>query len=189
MNGGGQDRAGATTVQTVAQQFRVFSQGAAAPDSLPEKAQQWLASIQGSQSAHLAEESQSATAENSEVSALAAVQGSDGSSIYVAALGQDTICTLNETSETGVCANEHLAETGNAFSATPIGCDAYSVIGIMPDGVSSLSINGGDGTIPVASNVYEATLSAKDTVLTSEDPAIQVELPLVEYASMNSACN
>lgn len=193
MNGGGQDRAGATATETVEQQFQVFSQGAETPDTLPEKAQQWLASIQSNQSARLAEESsQSVAADNSEVSALAAVEGSEGSSVLVAALGGETICTLNETPEIGVCASKQLAEAGHAFSATPVGCDAYSVIGIMPDGVSSLSINssggGSDGAIPVESNVYEATLSAEDTVLTSEDPAIQVELPLGEYANMNPAC-
>ncbi len=200
-NGGGQGSADASTIQPVTQKFGVFRQSAVpvSPSSLSDKAQLWLGSIQGSQQARLAAAAsqtpsgnQPATVPNSavegsSVSSLVTIEGGSGATV-VAALGEEEICAFDETSEVGTCANAGLAEAGRAFSAAPAGCGAYHVIGVMPDGVSSLAVNGSGKNIPVTSNVYEATLSAEETVLTSQNPSVEVVLPLATYASMNPAC-
>jgi hypothetical protein len=58
----------------------------------------------------------------------------------------------------------------------------------MPDGVSSLEVEASGNDIPVMSNVYEATLSAENTTLTSQNFSVEVVLPLGDYASMNPGC-
>ena len=198
-NGTSQSRADASTAQPVTEQFAVFSQGAApvSPSSLSDKAQVWLETIQGNQRARLAAEASrassdsSAAVDGSSLSALATAEGGDGITV-VAALGKETICAFDEGSELGTCAAAGLAEAGGAFTAAPEGCDAYRVLGVMPDGVTSLTAKtaGSDAVkeIPVSSNVYEAILSAEETVLTSENPSVEVALPLDEYAGMNPAC-
>lgn len=202
VNGSSQSRADASTAQPVTEQFAVFSQGAipVSPSSLSGKAQLWLESIQGNQRTRLAAEAsqtsgdssaQEAADEGSSLSSLTTVERGDGTTV-VAALGKEMICAFDEGSELGTCAAAGLAEAGGAFTAAPEGCNAYRVFGVMPDGVTSLTAKtaGSDAVreIAVSSNVYEATLSAEETVLTSENPSVEVALPLGEYAGMNSAC-
>lgn len=197
INEGKQSSADASTIQPVTQRFGVFSQDALAvsPSTLSDKAQLWLESI--SQGARLATEASQApmepgtAAEGSSISSLAKVEGDNGVTL-VAARGDEEICAFAETSEVGTCATDSLAEAGRAFSAAPAGCSAYHVVGIMPNGVSSLAVktSGTDAVqvIPVRSNVYEATLSAEEAVLTSQNPSVELILPLGEYAEMNPAC-
>jgi hypothetical protein len=102
------------------------------------------------------------------------------------------VCVLSEGLEVGVCAGRGLAESGKAFSAAPAGCGSYHVVGVMPDGVTSLDATTADGrdagSIPVQGNVYEATLPAEDTILSSASAGIEVELPLADYAAADSSC-
>jgi hypothetical protein len=185
--GGNQSRAAASTVQPVTQRFGVFRQNTLpiSPGSLSDKAQQWLASVQATQQGGAQEASQDA--EELPVASVVATGGGDKATV-VAALGNDEICALDESSEVGTCATADLAGAGHAFSAAPAGCDAYHVIGFMPDGVSSLEVEASGNDIPVMSNVYEATLSAENTTLTSQNFSVEVVLPLGDYASMNPAC-
>lgn len=213
--GTGQSRADASTDQPVTQRFGVFRQDAlsVAPSSLSDKAQLWLDSIQANQRTRAAIEAQRArlaseaaqaagantstptrdrAVEGSSLSSLARVDGGDGT-VVVAALGDEEICAYSEATEVGTCATAALAEAGRAFSAAPAAeCGSYHVIGIMPDGVSSLQAKaaGTDAVreIPVTSNVYEATLGAEETVLTSQNPPVEVVLPLGDYARMNPGC-
>ncbi|HET7121534.1 MAG TPA: hypothetical protein VFI17_09845 [Solirubrobacterales bacterium] len=186
--GSSQSRADASTIQPLTQRFAVFSQNAlpASPGSLSEKAQLWLASVRANQQVRLDAEAPQ-KAEELSVTSLATIETGDRATV-VAALGDDEICALDEASEVGTCATADLAEAGHAFSATPAGCDAYHVIGFMPDGVSSLEVEASGEEIPVTSNVYDATLSAEDTTLTSQQSSVEVVLPLGEYANMNPAC-
>lgn len=70
------------------------------------------------------------------------------------------------------------------------------IVGLMPDGVSSISIDrGSDGTVDeslqVTENVYEASLPTVDTTLsaTGNDGAEYEEaLPLAELAKANGTC-
>ena len=203
VNGSSQSYAEASAAQPVTKQFGVFANGEAqvSQGSLSDTAGRWLESIQAGQRTRLAAEAaraqgggsldSSANAGGGEpsVTALAETEGSDGSTVVVAAVGDEEICAFDEGSELGTCAPTTLAATGHAFSAAPAGCDAYNVIGVMPDGVSSLTVTPGDSkVIPVTSNVYEATLSAKKTTLTSQNPPMEVVLPLDEYAKLNPAC-
>jgi hypothetical protein len=204
-NGSSQSRADASTIRPVTQRFGVFRQNAlpVSPSSLSDKGQLWLGSIQANQKARLAAEASqmpsdsppatvpNAAVEGSSVSSLVTIASGDGATV-VAALGEEQICAFDETAEVGTCTTADLAEAGHAFSAAPAGCNAYHVIGVMPDGVSFLEVKASSSDavkkIPVTSNVYEATLSAEETVLTSQNPSVEVVLPLGDYASMNPAC-
>jgi hypothetical protein len=197
--GGGHNSAAASPQPTAEGQFAVLAQGPAStdPESLSEKAREWLSSISSDQSSNLAAEAAGATAGSlaqsgtSDVTALGTTEGSSGDTVVAAEVG-GRVCVLSEGFEVGVCAGRGLVEAGQAFSAAPVGCDAYHVVGVMPDGVSTLTATtvGGQsaGQIPVEGNVYEATLTPEDTVLSAAGGDIEVELPLADYAAGNSAC-
>ena len=199
---GGSGRADASDVQPVDEHFAVFREQLVPTgvSSLPAKSQQWLRAIQVSsaQAEQLAagtdqaRSSQPMVEERTSVSALTTVGPvGDGSTVAVAVVGQN-VCAFDEGPGIGECANQNLALAGRAFSAVPVGCDNYRVLGLMPDGVSDLSVttpSGTTGSVAVSSNIYEATLPAERTTLVSKDPPVEVELPLDQYAAMNDACN
>lgn len=195
LTGTGHSAADATPPPTVHGQFEVLSEGAGSSDraSLSDKARQWLSSIGSEQSTQLSAEAAGATtgtltqAPSSEPTAIATAEGSSGDTVVVAEVA-GRLCVLSEGFEVGLCASRSLAEAGQAFSAAPAGCSAYHVVGIMPDGVTALTTSTGTSEIPVRSNVYEATLSPQDTVLSSTDGNVRVEIPLSGYAAGNSAC-
>lgn len=119
-------------------------------------------------------------------------QFSDGKQVAVALIGE-LICAQEIASGLTACGRPGVAANGETFSATPVGCDGYSVVGLMPDGIDTLLVDAhGDGSIdsrvPVRSNVYSATFKPVSTVLTSTDGKVQVELPLDWYAEDNDAC-
>ena len=197
LSGGGHSSADATPQPTAQGQFSILSGTSTDAASLSKNAQQWLSSVSSSQSSNLAAEAAGATtdslaqASTSDVTAIGTAEGSSGDTVVVAEVG-GRVCALSEGFEVGLCAGKGLAESGQAFSAAPVGCDAYHVVGLMPDRVSSLSattVGGREvGQVPVHGNVYEATLAPEDSVLSATDGAIEVELPLADYAASNTAC-
>lgn len=117
---------------------------------------------------------------------------SNGQQVAVALIGE-LICAQGIESGLATCGFPSVAASGGTFSAAPVGCDGYEVVGLMPDGVDRLLVdrhgNGSvDNQIPVQSNVYSATLKPVSTVLMSVDRKVRVELPLGWYAADNEAC-
>lgn len=110
-----------------------------------------------------------------------------GDTALVAATGQ-FLCVA-EIDGQASCGDADQAKSGDVFGATPAGCDAYRVVGLVPDGVDELVVSGQDASIPVTDNVYSATLAAVDTALASQDGSVSVDLPLGWYAKDNSGCN
>jgi hypothetical protein len=111
-----------------------------------------------------------------------------GDSALVAATGS-YVCVASAGGNAS-CGEESLALSGELFGATSVGCDAYHVVGLVPDGVSELSVEGQDAkTIPVNDNVYSATLAPVDTTLSSNDGSVSISVPLGWYAKDNSACS
>lgn len=97
----------------------------------------------------------------------------------------------------GGCDDRERVEAGQSIGAEPIGCDAYRVLGVVPDGVTKILVDSGsdgtiDTTVPVESNVYIAVLKPAYTTAVGVGPSGQtqftVEVPLDYYASTNGAC-
>jgi len=130
-----------------------------------------------------------------EVSEVGVVNRADGTEVTVAAIGEDICAFL--AGGVGGCDDGKRVAAGQSFSAEPIGCDGYRVLGIAPDGVTEIAIDSqADGsvdvTLPVTSNVYVGTLDPVQTVATGLDeagePRFSVGIPLDSYAAMNEAC-
>lgn len=130
-----------------------------------------------------------------EVSEVGIVKSSQKSQVTVAAIGDD-ICAFI-SGGIGGCDDGRRVLAGQSFSAEPIGCDGYRVLGVVPDGVATIGVdyeaNGTiDTTLPVTSNVYMGILDPVRTVATGLDdsgkPYFSVNIPLDSYASMNDAC-
>lgn len=122
------------------------------------------------------------------VTALGTAKTTSGN-VYVAAIGK-SVCALTGLGGLSSCGEVPMASEGKAFAAAPDGCGSYSVVGIMPDGVSELAVDRRadgqvDETIRVSGNVYQATFDAVPTVLSAEKAGISVTLPLDEYAKMS----
>jgi hypothetical protein len=106
------------------------------------------------------------------------------------------ICVQNLATGLSNCADSDLAAAGQVYSAapdfeaSPQGCGAWQIIGLMPDGVESLNVvaEGAEepANIPVVDNVYTATVAPVRTILSSG--SISVEIPLDQFASGNTAC-
>jgi hypothetical protein len=133
--------------------------------------------------------------EGETVSELAVIQRPNGGDITVAALG-GAICAF-VAQGIGGCEDAQRVVAGQSFGAEPIGCDGYRVLGVVPDGVTHIAIDGhGDGsvdsTLPVASSVYVGVLDPVRTIATgigeSGESRFSVSLPLDYYASTNGAC-
>jgi hypothetical protein len=130
-----------------------------------------------------------------DVSKVGVAESPTGDDVTVAAVGEDICAFFAEG--LGVCDTGQRAVAGQSFSAEPVGCDGYRVLGLAPDGVTSIAIDSGadgtvDSTLPVASNVYVGTLDPVQTVATGLDETgetrFSVGIPLDSYASMNEAC-
>jgi hypothetical protein len=116
----------------------------------------------------------------------------EGGEIVVATVGNST-CALSLKEEVSACGETERVEDGEIFAASPSGCDAYTVIGMVPDGITELSVDrGADGkveaTLPVVSNVYQGTFESVHTVLRNAAGGVAINLPLSSYASMNDGC-
>ncbi|HET8813975.1 MAG TPA: hypothetical protein VFM51_03365 [Solirubrobacterales bacterium] len=129
------------------------------------------------------------------VSEVAVVPRSDGGDVTLAAMGESICAFLTEG--IGGCDEGQRVIAGQSFSAEPVGCDGYRVLGVVPDGVAHIAIDGhGDGsvdaTLPVESNVYVGVLDPVRTIAMgiseSGDSRFSVDLPLDYYASTNEAC-
>ncbi|HKO38408.1 MAG TPA: hypothetical protein VJU14_08575 [Solirubrobacterales bacterium] len=130
-----------------------------------------------------------------DVSEVGVVNRPDGTEVTVAAIGGDICAFL--AGGVGGCDDGARVAAGQSFSAEPIGCDGYRVLGVAPDGVTEIAVDSrADGsvdvTLPVTSNVYVGTLDPVQTVATGLDedgePRFSVGIPLDSYAAMNEAC-
>lgn len=124
------------------------------------------------------------------VTETGAVETSSGHEVVVAAT-EDEICARDLSTEASNCGSTAMVTQGRIFVATPAGCDAWTVLGVVPNGVDRLNIerNGAvEGSVPVSSNVYETTLPAEATTLSSADGSIRIKLPLASYSAQNEAC-
>jgi hypothetical protein len=124
------------------------------------------------------------------VSEIGVVKGSSEGEITVATVG-GAICAFLARG-IGGCDDVQRVTAGQAFGAEPVQCEGYRVLGVVPDGVSSIAIDYGDdstvdATLPVIDNVYVGVLEPVLTVATgldeSGDPRFTLELPLSYYAS------
>ena len=134
------------------------------------------------------------TGEPRDIAEVGVAHSPAGSEVTLAAIG-DSLCVVRQRSIS--CNEGARAVAGELFGAAPDGCGGYHLLGAVPDGVTQLSVDRrGDGSLdtnlPVTSNVYEASLSAVDTVVTGVNSAgeavFKVELPLEWYAATNDAC-
>lgn len=128
----------------------------------------------------------------SRTSAVSEVAGPEGEKFIFIQTDEQT-CLLSKNDGSGPCGSNEQVALGKSFSAYPVGCDAYMVVGIMPDGVEELSIasrtkGAAERSIPVVSNIYHAKLGTTKTTLTSADDSVKVTLPLDWYTSDNDGC-
>ncbi len=176
-------RSGATEAASASETFSVLDPGSAARTSLPDGSEEWLES--------LADFGGPETVP----SELAVADSPSGEAIVVAG-SAESLCVLNADLGLSNCADLGLAATGQVYtaspdlSASPDGCAGWNVLGVMPDGVESLTVDApggiGPASIPVNSNVYTATLAPVRTTLSSG--SISLEIPLDEFAASNTGC-
>lgn len=124
------------------------------------------------------------------VSEIGVVKGSSEGEITVAAVGGAICAFLAEG--IGGCDDVQRVTAGQAFGAEPVRCEGYRVLGVVPDGVTSVAVDYGDDgtvdvTLPVTDNVYVGVLEPVLTVARgldeSDNPRFTVEFPLSYYAS------
>lgn len=173
-------------VESPASQFGVLEPAdAAAMDAVSDEAKMRLAFLTNSPDLPGA----------GEVSEVGVVDRPNDGEVTVASIGENICAFLADS--VGVCDTGQRAVAGQSYSAEPIGCDGYRVLGLAPDGVTSIAIDSGadgtiDRTLPVTSNVYAGTLESVQTLATGLDQAgdtrFTVGIPLDSYASMNEAC-
>jgi hypothetical protein len=176
-------RSDATEVPSTAETFSVLETDSVSSTALPDEAQKWLSNLG---------DFGGPDAPPSEVGVATTPAGDE----VVVAGATDSLCAYKIDGGMSNCADADLAGTGQVytaspdFSASPDGCAGWNILGLMPDGVESLTVDavGGEGpsTIPVTSNVYTATLPPVRTTLSSG--SISVEIPLDQFAAGNTAC-
>jgi hypothetical protein len=100
----------------------------------------------------------------------------------------------------GSCGNTEEAVAGELVSVgicgPGIAAGHAQVVGLMPDGVNSVSVDQGsngttDSSLQVSENVYEAELPTVDTTLSAvgkNGAKFQSVLPLAELAKANGTC-
>lgn len=144
---------------------------------VPEKAAPWLSSIQNPMLG------------GGEVREVGVARLPGGDEVVVAAAGE-SICSLDVRTGGSNCGQADRVASGSIFTATPNGCEGYTVMGLMPDGVSNLTVDSegrADGmSIPVVSNVYKADLPPVDATLASD--GVKVHVPLAWYAADRGPC-
>lgn len=173
----------ATEAPSMADNFGVLQPASpSAVQALPDGSQEWLGNLP---------EYGGPAEEPSEVGVADTPAGE------VAVVGaEESICVYDPGESMSNCAGSGLAASGQVYTASPVfdaspnGCADWQILGLMPDGVTSLTVDaaGGNGpaTIPVTDNVYTATLPPVPTTLSSGD--ISVEIPLDQFAAGNTAC-
>ncbi len=159
--------------------------------NLPAAAQQWLKVAAINPLVAVEGAGGSAGAQTPEApSKVTTALGPDEQKLTFAALG-DRVCFLDESVGAANCGGRSLVEQGDLFTATPAGCN-FNVVGMMPDGVSSLSARSDSGqalpTVPVVSNVYSIVAPPENLTLTSQDGSVSVQVPLSVYAKEAGRC-
>jgi hypothetical protein len=124
---------------------------------------------------------------------LSQVETPQGQSIVLAKVSE-TVCVFLENSLSS-CADQALAADGRVFTAAPVGCSTYRVLGLMPDGVTAVEVGAEfkyQERVPVFSNAYVATLPAEKMTLRALDESgavvFEIPVPLGEYAALNPSC-
>ena len=132
--------------------------------------------------------------ESAEVEALGEAEVPGNGTVSVAAIGEE-ICAF-EPVGAGNCAGEEEIVDGDIFTATPINCSTYEVLGIVGDEVSSILVNPRQGppyTVEVHDNIYLSQFAAERTHITGKDASgnnvFESWLPLDEYRAHNPACS
>jgi hypothetical protein len=131
--------------------------------------------------------------ESVEVTSLGESEVPGEGSVAVAEVGPE-ICAF-QTGQIGNCADQEEISQGRIFTATPVGCAAYEVLGIVDDRVDSLRVTPEGGqTYPVEvhENIYLDSFAAERTLIEGLDvagnPVFVNWLPLDEYQAQNDAC-
>lgn len=122
-----------------------------------------------------------------------------GEADALVAVANGSLCAIDESSGGGgLCGGPEEALEGQLISAgfclpgLPEG--QARLFGLMPDGVSTVRIEGAGHSeeVPVIDNVYIAEVPAESTVISavggSEGEGIEVELPLAEAAAASGTC-
>lgn len=142
--------------------------------TLPEGARAWLGTL---------EESSLQAPEGEEVSGLGTASTKGSGDVVVASIGQ-YVCLYAVDAGLSGC-NELAAITNGNVNVVVPGCNHHLVIGLVPDGVTHLSVitpgGAGRGSIPIVSNVYAAELDPLPTILsgaTESGRALRIDMPL-----------
>ena len=131
---------------------------------------------------------------------------SSGSSVEVEALGESTIpgegtvsvaeisdevCAF-ERSGVGNCGEEPEINQGDIYTATPINCAKYEVLGVVGNEVATILVspkNRPSYVIDVHENMYLGDFAAVQTVITGRDAegntVFETVLPLDEFRQLN----
>jgi hypothetical protein len=162
----GSGSSGASDVPTPASSssFSVLKPvSSSARKSVADKAQAWLAEMEGPTLAN---------PDGEPLSGLGSVSTQVGE-VVVADFGQN-VCAYMSTYGVSTCGSIKLSEEGNLLLIMP-GCDQDVVVGVLPDGFDSVQAAAAAGaskdaaqSIPVTSNVYAAELEPGETVLTGK---------------------
>ena len=113
-----------------------------------------------------------------------------GGDVTVAAIG-GAICAFL-AGGIGGCDDAQRVIAGQSFGAEPAPCGQFRVLGVVPDGVTSIAIDIGDdgdidSTLPVTSNVYVGTVDPVLITAQGRDESgatrFTLEMPLSYYAS------
>lgn len=100
-----------------------------------------------------------------ETGAAKQVQASNGISLWVVP-GANKIC-VEDATYAGVCGTVSSADSGSLIMLTGDANGAHTVIGLVPDGNSSVALHHPDGstsTVPVVNNVYSVSAADLDGV-------------------------
>lgn len=113
--------------------------------------------------------------------------------VEVAEVGEE-VCAF-QTGQIGNCADPEQIAMGRIFTATPVGCEGYEVLGIVDDQVASIRVSpeGGESfELEVHSNIYLGDFPANSTLIEGLDASGNVvfsnRLPLDEYLEQNDGC-
>jgi hypothetical protein len=179
----GSDSGGAETSANPSESFSVLeSPSAEAKAALPDKAQEWLASMETNSLPGLKGE---------ELIALGSASTQNGE-VVVADLGQN-VCAYSVELAVSTCGGVNLINEGKLLAVKP-GCKSDIVIGVLPDGVTEVRVeteaetaaSGDTPVVPVTSNVYTAELEPVETVLTGTSDSgesFKVPIPLGKLPS------
>lgn len=128
-----------------------------------------------------------------EIGAIGSVTTGLDETVHLAELGE-MVCVIRGQEDPGYaygCWSLSEATSGDAYMADPgIGeaGAAIDVLGIAPDGVSSVAVEG-VGKVPVSANLWTAEVQPSEVVITGIDgsgrSAYQFELPLRELTVAN----